>query len=92
MLKDLPILFEKYNFDYIYINPRDIRNLEFEVKNEELLADFKSPPNYLGSVKINEKYVEVYWNPMVKIGNFSYKFKNIKKERLVKLKQIKKEK
>lgn len=92
MLKDLPILFEKYNFDYIYINPKDIKNLEFEVKNEELLADFSGPPNYLGTVKINEKSLDVYWNPMVKIGDFSYRFKNIKKERTVKLKNIKKEK
>lgn len=51
MLKDLPILFEKYNFDYIYINPKDIKNLEFEFKNEELVVDFSGPPNYLGTVK-----------------------------------------
>lgn len=91
MIKNLEILYEKYNFDYIYINPKNIDDINFEFIPEETVVDFSVPPNYLGSVKIKQKLIEIYWDKKVNIDDIIFKYKSIKKERLEKIKNIKKE-
>ncbi len=85
-MKDLEKLFEQYNFDYIVINPNDIDNIiEWELIPEEIFADFTGPPGYLGSVKLKDKLIEVYWNIKITPGDVIFKYKTIQKERSVKL-------
>ena len=85
MINNIKILFEKYNFDYIYINPKNIKDIDFEFIPEEVLADSKCPPNYLGCIKFDDKLVEVFWNPKVDVEDFKFKFRNIRNERKSKL-------
>lgn len=79
------ILFEKYNFDFIYINPQDSKHINFEYLPEEILVDFKGKPNYLGTVKINNTNIEVFYNKNISLGHVIFKYKDIKKERRIKL-------
>lgn len=81
-------LFKKYNFDYIYINPIDIYNIDFEIDNDELFVDFKGKPNYLGYIKLENNIISVYWNKKITPGDVIFGYKNIKKERNVKLSNI----
>jgi len=88
MMKKIEILFEKWNFDYIYIHPKNIDDIFFELIPEEVLVDFKSPPNYIGSLKINDKLIEVYHDKKITPDDVIFKFKDIKKERSVKLNNL----
>ena len=88
MKKELTILFEKYNFDYIYINPKNIPDLDFLFLRDETIIDFKGKPHYLGSIKINEVIIEVYFNKKITPGDVIFKYKSIKKERMIKLSSI----
>ena len=81
-------MFEKLKFDYIYINPKNINDVDFEIINEELLADFNGPPNYLSKLKLNNVIIDVYWNPTIPIGEFTYHYNDVKKERTVKLNNL----
>ena len=85
MMKKIKILFDKYKFDYIYINPKNLDYLDWEFIPEESLVDFKSPPGYIGTIKINEKLIEVYYDKKITPGDVIFKYKDIKKERSVKL-------
>ena len=88
MKKKIQILFEKYKFDYIYISPRNINDLEFEFIPDEMFADFKSPPDYLGTIKIDNVFIEVRYDKKITPGDVIFKYKDIKKERNIKLKNI----
>lgn len=88
MTEKLQTLFEKYNFDYIYINKKDIEKLDFEMIPEEYLMDYKTPKFYIGTVKLNDSNVEVYWDKKITPGDVIFKYKDIKKERNIKLKNI----
>lgn len=85
MMKKLEILFEKYRFDYVYINPKDIDDMLFEYIPEEALADFSGLPNYLGTIKIQGFDIGVYFNKKIKKGEVVFKFKDVSKERKIKL-------
>jgi hypothetical protein len=87
-LENIIPLYKKLKFDYIYINPKNIKDVDFEVINEELLADFNGPPNYLSKLRVNETTIDVFWNPNVTIGEFTYHYNDIKKERNVKLSNL----
>ena len=87
-MENLKILFEKYNFDYIYINPKNISDIEFEFITEETIIDFKSKPYYLGTIKLNNIIIEVYFDKKITPGDVIFKYKNIKKERSIKLKNL----
>jgi len=92
-------LHDKYNFDYIYINPDNISDFRYYWKYiaEEISVDFTSPKGYLGIIQITrddeQKYhgvkspkdVEVYQDKNITPGEIIFKFKNIQKERKVKL-------
>jgi len=80
----LKTLFEKYNFDFIYINPKNINNIDFLYDAEMLVIDNVSE-NYVGEVKINDKKVRVYYDKKITPGDVIFKYKDIKKERKVKL-------
>ena len=88
MMKKLEILFEKYKFDYIFINSKDIINLEWANVAEEDYADFNSPHGYLGKIYINDNIIEIYHDKQVAPGDVIFKYKNIKKERCAKLKNL----
>lgn len=87
-MEKIKILFEKYKFDYIVINPKGLEYLEWEFIPEELLADFVGKPGYLGSIKIDNKLIEVYYDKKVPLGEILFKFNDIRKERSVKLSEI----
>lgn len=87
-INKLEELFEKYNFDYIFINPNDIIKIDFLYIPEEIFTDFKSLPNYLGAIKVNNINIEVYWDKKITPGDVIFKYKNIKKERSAKLSNI----
>lgn len=87
-MKKLTILFEKYNFDYIYINPKNIPDLDFLFIPDETVIDFKGKPKYLGAIKINDVIIEVFYDKKITPGDVIFKYKNIKKERVVKLASI----
>jgi len=88
MTEKLAILFEKYNFDYIYINPKNISDLDFLFLPDETVIDFKGKPKYLGSIKINEVIIEVFYDKKITSGDVIFKYKSIKKERMIKLSSI----
>lgn len=88
-MKDLEKLYEKYKFDFICINPKDIDNVNFEYIPEEILIDHWSPPAYIGKVKLNEKLIEVYFDKKITPGDVIFKYKTIQKERLIKLDNLK---
>lgn len=88
MIKNLEILFEKYNFDYIYINPKNIDEIYFEFIPEEILTDFKGLENYLGTVKLKNNLVQVFWDRKIDPDNVIFKYKNIQKQRIAKLKNL----
>ena len=88
-MEKIKILFEKYNFDYIVINSKCITYLDWEYSTEELRVDFIGKPGYLGSIKINDKLIEVYYdNKKVSLGEILFKFNDIRKERCIKLSEI----
>ena len=92
-------LHDKYNFDYIYINPDNISDFRYYWKYiaEEMNVDFTGPKDYLGTIQIvrddEQKYhgtkspkdVEVYQDKKITPGDVIFKFKNIQEERKVKL-------
>ena len=89
-------LHDKYNFDYIYINPDNISDFRYYWKyiTEEMSVDFKSPKDYLGVIQIDKEYVfgkksskdvEVYQDKKITPGDVIFKFKNIQEERKIKL-------
>lgn len=88
MIKNLEILFEKYNFDYIYINPKNIDDIYFEFISEEILTDFKGSDNYLGTVKLKDNLIQVFWDKKIVPDNVVFKYKNLSKERNSKLKNL----
>lgn len=88
MMDKIKILFEKYNFDYIYINPKNLDYLDWEFIPEELLVDCKTPPGYIGTIKINNNHIEVYYNEKITPGDVIFKYKDIKKERSIKLNDL----
>jgi hypothetical protein len=88
MIDKLQILFEKYKFDYLYINPKNISDIEFEFIPDEMFSDFKCKPDYLGTVKINNILIEVYYDKKITPGDVIFKYKDIKKERIVKLEKL----
>jgi len=88
MMKKLEILFEKYNFDYIVINPKELEYLEWEFIPEELVADFIGTPGYLGKIKLKDKLLDVYYDKKVPFGEILFKFNDIRKERSIKLSEL----
>ena len=88
MIKNLEILFEQYNFDYICINPKNIPDLDFLFIPDETIADYKVKPEYLGSIELNNNIVEVYHNKKITPGDVIFKYKSIKNERKVKLAKL----
>ena len=88
MMEELAILFEKYNFDYLYINPKGIEYLDWEFIPDETLVDFKGRPGYLGTIILKGTAIEVYYDEKITSGDVIFKYKNIKKERMVKLMSI----
>jgi len=87
-MKDLEILFEKYNFDFIYINPKQLEYLDWDFIPEELLIDIKTLPGYLGTITLLNKQIEVYYDKKITSGDMIFKYKDIKKERKIKLSNI----
>lgn len=87
-MKNLEILFEKYKFDYIYINPKDIKVLKFEFIPEEILVDCDAPVNYVGTIKMNNAYIEVYWSKKIDQGDVIFKYNDIRKERSIKMSRL----
>jgi hypothetical protein len=87
-MENLKKLFDKYNFDYIYINPKNVDDLDFEFMPEEILVDFAGPPNYLGTILLKGEKIEVYFNRKITPGDVIFKYKNLKKERSVKLRNV----
>lgn len=92
MIEQIKMLFEKYNFDYIRINPKDLHKIDWEFIPEELFIDVKNKPGYLGSININNHIVEVFYDREIEIGNILFKYDNIQKERKYKLNNLLKEK
>lgn len=89
MIEKLKTLFEKYNFDYIYINPKQLEYLDWDFIPEETLIDFKSSPGYLGTITLKNKHIEeVYYKEKITPGDVIFKFKDIKKERRIKLNNL----
>lgn len=88
MMDNLNILFEKYKFDYIYINPKDIEKLNFEIIKEELFADFKGEPYWVGEIRLNNNTIDVYYDKKITPGDMIFKYKDIKKERRAKLNNL----
>ena len=86
-MDNLKILFEKYNFDFIYINPKNIIDMDFLYDAEMLVLDNVSE-NYLGEVKINNTKIRVYYDKKITPGDVIFKYKDIKKERKVKLNNL----
>ena len=89
-MNKLEILFEKYNFDYIYLNPKDFEYLEWEIVPEEMFVDCKTPPDYVGRITIKDSDIEVYYDKKITPGDVIFKYKTLKKERNVKLSNIQK--
>lgn len=89
-MKDLEKLYLEYNFDYIYINPKDIDNISFEWLPDEYLVDVKLPHDYIGRVKLNNNLIEVYYDKKITPGDVIFKYKTIQKERSIKLDNLKK--
>jgi hypothetical protein len=88
MMDKLNTLFEKYKFDYIYINPKELEYLDWDFIPEESLIDFKSPPGYLGTITLKNKHIEVYYNEKITSGDVIFKYKDIRKERKIKLNNL----
>jgi hypothetical protein len=88
MREKLEKLHEEYKFDYIYLNPLDLSDVEFEIIPEEVFVDFKTPPGYFGTIKLNESMIEIYCDEKITSGDVIFKFKNIKKERKFKVLNI----
>lgn len=86
-MDNLKILFEKYNFDFIYINPKNIIDMDFLYDAEMLVID-NVTENYLGEVKINNTKIRVYYDKKITPGDVIFKYKDIKKERKVKLNNL----
>lgn len=84
-MKNLEKLYEKYKFDFIYINPKDIDNINFEWLPDEYLVDVKLPHDYLGRVKLDNNLIAVYFDKKITPGDVIFKYKTIQKERSVKL-------
>jgi len=84
-MKNLQILFEKYNFDYIFINPKQLEYLTWDFIPEESLVDFKNIPGYLGTITLLNNKIEVYYDKKITPGDVIFKYKDIKEERKLKL-------
>lgn len=87
-MEKIKILHEKYNFDYIYINPKNLDYLNWEFIPEETVVDCKLPPGYIGTIKVDKKYIEVYYNEKITPDDVIFKYKDIKKERNIKLQNL----
>jgi hypothetical protein len=83
--KNLGILFDKYNFDYIYINPKQLEYLEWDFIPEEYLVDSKNEPGYLGTITLQNDHIKVYYDKKIIPGDMIFKYKDIKEERKIKL-------
>lgn len=88
MMEKIKILFEKYNFDYICINPKSIEYLDWDFLPEEILADCKTEPGYIGTLSVNDSKIKVFYDKKITPGDVIFKFIDIKKERNVKLKNL----
>jgi len=88
MLEKLEKIFDKYNYDFIYINPKDINNINFEYISEETVVDFYGLANYLGLINFNGNIIKVFYDKNITQGDFVFKYNNIKKERKMKLKKL----
>lgn len=88
MMNKIKILFEKYNFDYICINPTNIDYIDWDFIPDELLVDVKHEPGYIGTLSINNSKIKVFYDKKITPGDVIFKYKNIKKERNVKLKDL----
>ena len=87
-MNELGILFEKYKFDYICINPKALEYLEWEWIPEELVADFIGMPKYLGTIKLKEQNINVFFDDKIERGSIILKYNDIKKERKIKLNNL----
>ena len=87
-VEKLESLFEEYKFDFISINPKDIDSIDWEFIPEDVLVDSSGIGNYLGKVKLKNTLITVLWNVKITPGDVIFKYKNIKKERSVKLSNI----
>lgn len=101
MVNKIIELHNKYNFDYIYINPDNISDFRYYWKYiaEETSVDFVSPKDYLGVIQLvndenkyhgikSPKDIEVYQDKKITPGDVIFKFKNLQKERKVKLNNL----
>lgn len=88
MMKKLELLFEKYNFDYIFIHPNDIDNIQWELNPEEIFMDFVDAPGCIGTLKLKNKIIAVYWDKKITPGEVIFKYDTIQKERKVKLNNL----
>jgi hypothetical protein len=87
-MNNIKILFEKYNFDYIYINPKALEYLDWDFIPDELLVDVKHEPGYIGTLSINNSKIKVYYDKKITPGDVTFKYKNIRKERNIKLENL----
>jgi len=87
IMETIQLLYEKYKFDYIYINPENINDIDYLYDAEIILID-NIVRNYLGEVKINDSKIRVHYDKKITPGDVIFKYKNIKKERCVKLNNI----
>lgn len=83
-IKNIEKLFEEYKFDYIYINPKNIKDFDFDPNPEDLVDG--GTPNFLSTI-LDHK-IEVYWNPKIEVGYAELKYKNLKKERKIKIQDL----
>lgn len=91
MMEQIKILFEKYNFDYICINPKSIEYLDWDFIPDELLADVKTEPGYIGTLSVNDSKIKVFYDKKITPGDVIFKYKNIRKERKYKINNLLKE-
>lgn len=90
-MEQIKILFEKYNFDYICINPKSIEYLDWDFIPDELLADVKTEPGYIGTLSVNDSKIKVFYDKKITPGDVIFKYKNIRKERKYKINNLLKE-
>ena len=91
MMEQIKILFEKYNFDYICINPKSLSYLDWDFIPEDMFMDIKHDPGYLGTITIGKNHVDVYYDRNIEPCDVIFKYNDIRKERKYKLNNLLKE-
>jgi len=91
MMEEIKILFEKYNFDYICINPKALEYLDWDFIPEDMFMDIKREPGYLGTITIGKNHIDVFFDKEIERDDVVFKYKDIKKERKYKINNLLKE-